>query len=325
MINRQHTGRRLAALRRRLGLSQSELAQRLCVTPQAVSKWERAAALPDIETLLALSHLYGVTVNDMLEERDLLQELTGQATSASGVAYFVPEEDAPEYRAWAAEIVQGGWVGRNWRDAHDRPDPVRMRIGRRIVEASGVILEIGAGPGGGFMPYILQHDPDAAIIISDLSPTVVREWQKLLRRELDSPGLHFAAFDFTRMPFRDACIDVISDGGGIGNTIGSKAAALRECWRVLKPGGRLITSTGFVTRETLAALPQEAQRVLSETRPDVFEDLYEDTVLAGFTRIDSEICGGWDTDHDDSSIADLARSLGVNLHFTSYIRTCIRD
>lgn len=42
-------------------------------------------------------------------------------------------------------------------------------------------------------------------------------------------------------------------------------------------------------------------------------------------RIDSEICGGWDTDHDDSGIADLARSLGVNLHFTSYIHTCIRD
>lgn len=52
-----------------------------------------------------------------------------------------------------------------------------------------------------------------------------------------------------------------------------------------------MTSTRFVTKETLAALPTNAQVVLKEKRPDVFADLYEETVLAGFKTIDSEVCG----------------------------------
>ena len=85
-----------------------------------------------------------------------------------------------------------------------------------------------------------------------------------------------------------------------------------------------MTSTGFVNKETLAALPPDAQKVLLEKRPDVFEDLYEETVLAGFDKIDSVIGGGWYTEDDESTIADLARSLGVNLKFTSYVRYCTK-
>lgn len=170
------------------------------------------------------------------------------------------------------------------------------------------------------MPYVLKANPDVTIIISDISPTVVREWKKFLDETLDSPNLYYAAFDFCDMPFKDNSIDIISDGGGIGNCEGVKAKALKEAYRVLKPGGKLITSTGFVNKETFAALPEGVQQILAEKRPDVFEDLYEDTVLAGFTKIDSVISGCWYTDDDESTIADLARSLGVNLKFTSYIK-----
>ena len=87
----------------------------------------------------------------------------------------------------------------------------------------------------------------------------------------------------------------------------------------------MLFRSGFVNKETLAALPAEAQRVLIQKRPDVFEDLYEDTVLAGFSKIDSVISGCWYTGDDESTIADLARSLGVNLKFTSYTRYCSKE
>ena len=93
MINKIHFGKRLSALRRKTGLSQTDLAERLGVTSQAVSKWECGNAVPDIELLLELSHLYRVTINEMLEDVDLLYELTGVETGPSGIARFVPEQE----------------------------------------------------------------------------------------------------------------------------------------------------------------------------------------------------------------------------------------
>ncbi len=324
MVNKIHFGKRIAILRRKAGLSQSDLAEKLGVTSQAVSKWECGNAVPDIDILLELSHLYKVTINEMLEDVDLLCDLTGKETGRSGIAYFVPEQERDYNIEWANEIRSGNWIKQNWENSRVA-DPFMDKVGEEIASCNGIILEIGVGPGGGYMPYILKADPDATIIISDLSPTVVSEWKALLDKTIDSPNLYYAVFDFCNMPFKDNSIDIISDGGGIGNCEGDKAKALKEAYRVLKPGGKLITSTGFVTKETLAALPEEAQRVLIEKRPDVFEDLYEDTVLAGFSKIDSIISGCWYTDEDESTIADLARSLGVNLKFTSYIRYCTKE
>ena len=50
-----------AQLRQRTGLSQSEVAERLFVTRQAVSRWERGETIPEVETLQALSRLFGVS------------------------------------------------------------------------------------------------------------------------------------------------------------------------------------------------------------------------------------------------------------------------
>lgn len=324
MVNKIHFGKRIAVLRRKAGLSQTDLAEKLGVTSQAVSKWECGNAVPDIDILLELSHLYKVTINEMLEDIDLLCELTGIETGRTGIAYFVPEHERIYNIDWANEIRSGNWIKQNWENSKTA-NPYMDKVGEEIASCDGLILEIGAGPGGGYMPYVLKANPDATIIINDLSPTVVKEWKSLLDKTLDSPNIYYAAFDFCNMPFKDNSIDIISDGGGIGNCEGVKAKALKEAYRVLKPGGKLITSTGFVNKETLASLPVKVQKILLEKRPDVFGDLYEDTVLAGFSKIDSVISGCWYTDNDDSMIADLARSLGVNLKFTSYTRYCTKE
>ncbi|WP_165062348.1 helix-turn-helix domain-containing protein [Adlercreutzia sp. ZJ154] len=57
---------RLARRRRAAGLSQEALAEKLGVTRQAVSKWERSESSPDTDNLIALANLYGVSLDDLL-------------------------------------------------------------------------------------------------------------------------------------------------------------------------------------------------------------------------------------------------------------------
>lgn len=57
---------RLAALRREHGLTQEQLAERIGVSRQAVSKWERTESSPDTDNLIALARLYGVTLDELL-------------------------------------------------------------------------------------------------------------------------------------------------------------------------------------------------------------------------------------------------------------------
>ena len=56
----------LYELRMRKGLSQSELADKVFVTRQAVSRWEKGETVPNIETLKLLSNLFNVSINTLL-------------------------------------------------------------------------------------------------------------------------------------------------------------------------------------------------------------------------------------------------------------------
>ena len=53
-------------LRHNLNLSQEQLAERLGVRFQAVSKWERGETYPDIELLLSIASFFGISVDELL-------------------------------------------------------------------------------------------------------------------------------------------------------------------------------------------------------------------------------------------------------------------
>ena len=64
------TAELLISLRKRKGWTQNDLAQKLGVSSQAVSKWERGENLPDSMLLLDLSKLYGISIENLLEGND---------------------------------------------------------------------------------------------------------------------------------------------------------------------------------------------------------------------------------------------------------------
>lgn len=59
---------KVIALRKKAGWSQEELAEQLNVSRQSVSKWESAQSVPDIERILQMSRLFGVTTDYLLKD-----------------------------------------------------------------------------------------------------------------------------------------------------------------------------------------------------------------------------------------------------------------
>jgi len=62
---------KLKTLREERGLSQSQLADKLFVTRQAVSKWERDAGMPDIPSLQKIANFFHVSIDDLTNEKPL--------------------------------------------------------------------------------------------------------------------------------------------------------------------------------------------------------------------------------------------------------------
>lgn len=73
---------RLVQLRKANGLSQEALAEKLGVSRQAISKWERAEASPDTDNLMALASLYGMTLDTLLNTKNDMYILNGTPEEA---------------------------------------------------------------------------------------------------------------------------------------------------------------------------------------------------------------------------------------------------
>ena len=59
-------GQRIQELRKGLDLSQEELGEKMGISRQAISKWEADQTIPDLDKLIALSKLFGLTIGQLL-------------------------------------------------------------------------------------------------------------------------------------------------------------------------------------------------------------------------------------------------------------------
>lgn len=61
---------KLCKYRKERKLSQAEIAEKLNVTRQKVSRWEHGTSVPNIETMKQLAEIYGVNVTEMLQQEE---------------------------------------------------------------------------------------------------------------------------------------------------------------------------------------------------------------------------------------------------------------
>ena len=146
-------GEKLQQLRKQSGLSQEQLAARLTVSRQAVSKWELDETMPDTENVVQLSRLFGVScdylLRDEVDERGapLPAPQTGEQAAADGPggASAGPGETHLSESGWVRNafalslftcivgllVALGGWL--QWRVAA----PLILGL---IIELSGMAL-----------------------------------------------------------------------------------------------------------------------------------------------------------------------------------------
>ncbi len=95
---------KLVTLRRREGLSQEQLADRLGVSRQSVSKWEGGTALPELAKIVVLSEMFGVSVDylvkDYIEKPEPSAGPSETAVSTARLAEQV-EEISRIFRGWS--------------------------------------------------------------------------------------------------------------------------------------------------------------------------------------------------------------------------------
>lgn len=101
---------KIITLRKKNGWSQEELAEKVGVSRQAISKWESAQSVPDLDKILRMSEIFGVTTDFLLKDEMETEEYTGSTTEDSPLR-SVSMEEANAYlsfkRSAAVKIALG--------------------------------------------------------------------------------------------------------------------------------------------------------------------------------------------------------------------------
>ena len=85
-------GKRIAIHRKRLGLTQEQLADKLGITAQAVSKWENDQSCPDISVLPLLADIFGISTDELLG-RNITPSVIVNDTSDNANEYICDDDD----------------------------------------------------------------------------------------------------------------------------------------------------------------------------------------------------------------------------------------
>lgn len=96
-------GRTIARERRRMGVTQEELASHLGVSKAAVSKWELTQSLPDVSQLPRIAAYFSLTLDELFDWRDELTE--GESAALYAEVYALGERDLPAAYARLRELV----------------------------------------------------------------------------------------------------------------------------------------------------------------------------------------------------------------------------
>ena len=135
---------RLIKLRKKYGYSQEELADKLGLSRQAVSKWERAEASPDTDNLICLAKIYGVSLDDLLATDEDVETIVEEQVKSEDAK---EEEEPEEEKEVADEVVKDKVVIDDTGIHISDDDGSRISINRKgihVFEKDGKQVHVGS-------------------------------------------------------------------------------------------------------------------------------------------------------------------------------------
>lgn len=147
-------------LRKKSGWSQEEFAAKLNVSRQAVSKWEGAQSVPDLDRILQMSRLFGVSTDYLLKDEQTAADSTGDVLPDSAVHMVSMEEancflDANEANARPMALASFLCV----------VSPVCLMLLAVLSERPGAVISEGAAAGIGLCVLLLLVSGAVAIFL----------------------------------------------------------------------------------------------------------------------------------------------------------------
>lgn len=142
-------GEKMRTLRKQTGLSQEKLAEKLSGSRQAITKWETESGIPDIENLMTISALFGVSVDELLSNE---KKNTPDYLFESATEYDISEPKRYDMKLGGAkQLILSGYDGEKIRvrlasntlptlqsDFKVKIDDVKNRIDVDVIRKNGV-------------------------------------------------------------------------------------------------------------------------------------------------------------------------------------------
>lgn len=141
MLNSKSIGNKIAEARKKINLSQAELAQQVFISAQAVGKWERGESMPDISTLNRLAEILGVDLNYFSENFQSVNTEKTITELSDDKKILQPKKQKPSW-----DMSQGNWVNADFSgliNLKEKFGSANMKNCKFVgSEMSGLILKI---------------------------------------------------------------------------------------------------------------------------------------------------------------------------------------
>lgn len=122
MLNSKSIGSKIATARKKMNLSQADLAQKVSISPQAVGKWERGESMPDIATLHRLAEIFGVDLNYFSDNFPFIDAEITNHESIEKPSIGISNGEHRKRFDWNWDMSEGNWVDADFSGLKDLKD-----------------------------------------------------------------------------------------------------------------------------------------------------------------------------------------------------------